>query len=205
MPEPTDLAPTLRAPTRGSARDRIVAAATELFANRGYESTSVQEVVEAARVTKGAMYHWFGSKSELLTSIYRELLAEQTARLEAIAAGDGPARDRLRAAALDLIDHICAHPEELTVWARSRHLLDDEQAATARAERRHYHQILRDLIRQAQHAGDVRGDLSATVASHVFLSAVGTMHTWFSPEGPLGRREAGGQMVEIFLGGLERR
>lgn len=188
---------------RGSARERIVAAATDLFARQGYEATSVAQVVQSAQVTKGAMYHWFGSKSELLSSIYRGLLAEQTRRLEEIAEGDGPVSDRLRHAAVDLVDHICEHPTELTVWARSMHLLDDEQAAAARQERRHYHGTFRDLVHEGQAAGVVRGDVSPTVATHMFLSAIGTMHTWFNPDGPLSRRDAGMQLVDIFLRGLQ--
>lgn len=182
-----------------------MAAATELFARRGYESTSVQEIVRAAQVTKGAMYHWFDSKAELLNSIYRELLAEQTRRLETIAGGPGPVPERLREATLDLVDHICAHPEELTVWARSRHLLDDDQAAVARQERRNYHRIFRDLVAEGQRAGMVRDDVSATVATHTFLSAIGGLHTWFSDDGALDRREVGRQMAEVFLRGLEPR
>lgn len=197
------VSPAPGAPARGAARERIVAAATQLFARQGYERTSVQEIVRSAQVTKGAMYHWFGSKSELLNSIYRELLAEQTTRLEAIAAGDGPVTARLRGAALDLVEHISAHPEELTVWSRSRHLLDDAQAATARQERRHYHQIFRDLVRQGQRDGVLRDDVSATVATHAFLSALGNLHQWFSADGPLARDEVGRQMVEIFLRGLQ--
>ena len=75
---------------RGEARDRIVAAATELFGRQGYEATTTRQIVEAAQVTKGALYHWFTTKEELLTSIYRELLAEQTQRLAAIVGGGGP-------------------------------------------------------------------------------------------------------------------
>ena len=66
-------AETSRVP-RGEARDRIVAAATELFGRQGYEATSTRQIVEAAQVTKGALYHWFSSKEDLLTSIYRDLL-----------------------------------------------------------------------------------------------------------------------------------
>lgn len=179
-----------------------MAAATELFARQGYESTSVQEIVSAAQVTKGAMYHWFGSKSELLNSIYRGLLAEQTGRLEAIATGDGPVDARLRSAALDLVDHISAHPEELTVWSRSRHLLDEQEAAAARQERRRYHEIFRDLVREGQAGGVLRDDVSATVATHTFLSSIGNLHQWYTSDGPLTRREVGRQMVEIFLRGL---
>ncbi|WP_200207492.1 TetR/AcrR family transcriptional regulator [Micromonospora coerulea] len=190
-----------RAP-RGSARRSIVAAATELFARQGYEATSVQEIVAAADVTKGALYHWFGSKSELLTSIYRELLAEQTARLREIADGPAPVGERLRTAALDVVEHTAAHVDELTVWARSAHLLDDEQAEATRRERRHYHDLFRDLVREGQERGVVRTDVSATVITHTFLSALGNTHTWFRPDGPLTFAEVGHQLVALFLGGL---
>ncbi|MEU5940213.1 TetR/AcrR family transcriptional regulator [Micromonospora sp. NPDC047548] len=199
--EPAVAAERRRAP-RGSARQSIVAAATELFARRGYEATSVQEIVAAAEVTKGALYHWFGSKSELLTSIYRELLAEQTQRLREIAAGGGPVQERLRAAALDVVEHTAAHLAELTVWARSAHLLDDEQAEATRRERRRYHDLFRDLVREGQQAGVVRGDVSATVVTHTFLSALGNIHTWFRPDGPLTFTEVGHQLVALFVGGL---
>ncbi|SCF21528.1 TetR/AcrR family transcriptional regulator [Micromonospora mirobrigensis] len=190
-----------RAP-RGSARHAIVTAATELFARRGYEATSVQEIVATAQVTKGALYHWFGSKSELLTSIYRELLAEQTSRLATIAGGAGPVEERLRAAALDVVAHTAAHVAELTVWARSAHLLDDEQAEATRRERRRYHELFRDLVREGQERGVVRTDVSATVITHAFLSALGSTHTWFHPDGPLSFAEVGNQLVALFVAGL---
>jgi AcrR family transcriptional regulator len=187
---------------RGAARQQIVAAATELFARRGYQATSVQEIVAAAEVTKGALYHWFDSKSELLTSIYRELLAEQTRRLREIADGPGPVGDRLRAAALDVVAHTAEHVDELTVWARSAHLVDGEHAEATRRERRQYHDLFRDLVREGQERGVVRTDVSATVITHNFLSARGNTHTWFHPDGPLSFAEVGQQLVALFLGGL---
>ncbi|MFE9689281.1 TetR/AcrR family transcriptional regulator [Micromonospora sp. NPDC005806] len=179
-----------------------MAAATELFARRGYEATSVQEIVATAEVTKGALYHWFGSKSELLTSIYRDLLAEQTRRLREIVEGAGPVEERIHAAARDVVEHTAEHLDELTVWARSTHLLDDEHAEATRRERRRYHELLRDLVAEGQRAGAVRTDVSATVVTHTFLSALGNIHTWFHPSGPLSFAEVGEQLVALFVGGL---
>ncbi len=50
--------------------DDVTRAAVELFATQGYANTSVQQIVEAAGVTKGAMYHYFESKDDLLFGIY---------------------------------------------------------------------------------------------------------------------------------------
>ena len=53
-----------------SVADEVTRAAVELFAAQGYANTSVQQIVEAAGVTKGAMYHYFESKDDLLFAIY---------------------------------------------------------------------------------------------------------------------------------------
>ncbi|REE95931.1 TetR/AcrR family transcriptional regulator [Thermomonospora umbrina] len=189
-------------PGRGQARQRIVAAATDLFARQGYEATTTRQIAAAAEVTKGALYHWFDSKQQLLLCIYRDLLVEQTERLATLAAAEAPVERRLRDVALDLAEHIAAHAEPLAVWARSMHLLDGEHAAEIRADRRRYHEMFRDLLLEGQNAGVVRRDVSATVMTHTFLSSVGDVHTWFRDDGPLPRREVGRQMVALFLGGV---
>lgn len=194
-------AETSRVP-RGEARERIVAAATALFGRQGYEATSTRQIVEAAQVTKGALYHWFSSKEDLLTSIYRELLGEQTTRLEAIAAGPGPVQDRVHDAVVDLFGHMDDHAEALTVWARNMHLIGGEHAAAVRKMRRRYQDLFKGLIQEGQEAGVFRTDVLAPVMSNTFLSSVVQIHTWFRPDGVLTRRELGEQMAALFLAGI---
>lgn len=75
-------------------RQRLLRAATRLFASRGYAATSTREIVEAAGVTKPALYYHFESKEGL----YRAILGEVEARLEQLlsgaAEGAGTARQR---------------------------------------------------------------------------------------------------------------
>lgn len=53
-------------------RSNILAQALSLFAARGYEGTGVQEIVDAAGITKPTLYHYFGSKEGLLTELFAE-------------------------------------------------------------------------------------------------------------------------------------
>ena len=188
---------------RGEARERIVAAATELFGRQGYEATTTRQIVEAAQVTKGALYHWFSSKEELLTSIYRELLAEQTTRLQSILAADDPADTRLHRAVTDLFAHMDDHSEAadrlgpLDAPGRRR-----ARRRRPRAERRRYQHLFQDLVEEGQKAGVFRGDVAASVITNTFLSSVVQIHRWFHAEGPLTRRELGSQMVALFLDGV---
>ena len=55
--------------TRSPMEERIIAAAVTLFAERGFDATAVQQIVDRAEVTKGALYHYFDSKDELLYEI----------------------------------------------------------------------------------------------------------------------------------------
>ncbi len=57
-------------PTRLSTQERIIRAGTALFAEQGFDVTSVQAVVEAAGVTKGALYYYLSSKDDLLHAIH---------------------------------------------------------------------------------------------------------------------------------------
>jgi TetR/AcrR family transcriptional regulator len=61
-----------------TVRQRLLAGAAELFARKGYASTTVREIVEAAKVTKPALYYYFRNKEE----IYLELMREAEARFE---------------------------------------------------------------------------------------------------------------------------
>ena len=85
---------------RPPVKERLLRVATRLFARHGFEGTSVQDIVDAAGVTKGAMYHYYGSKDDLLYEVYHQLLTMQTSHLDEIVAGPGTAEERLRAAAV---------------------------------------------------------------------------------------------------------
>src|SRR5690242_17179176 len=68
-------------PTRPALRERydrrrhdLVQAAARIFAERGYDQTSVQELTDAMGLAAGALYHYFGSKEQLLVQICDQLM-----------------------------------------------------------------------------------------------------------------------------------
>jgi AcrR family transcriptional regulator len=183
-------------------RERLVTVATRLFAERGFESTSVQEIVEAAGVTKGAMYHYYGSKDDLLYEVYHRLLTMQTARMVAIADGGGTAEERLRRAAADVVQTSLANLDDMNVFFRSMHMLPPDQRAKVRSERRGYHDRFRALVDEGIEAGTFRGDIPADVHVQYFLSAVNQMGTWFKPGGPLTATRVSECFTDLLLAGL---
>ncbi len=69
-----------RSPRGPETRDRILAAALDLFAERGFASVTVEEIAEAAAVTKGAVYYWFTDKDDLGRDLQHDLYERLTAR-----------------------------------------------------------------------------------------------------------------------------
>ena len=69
----------------------MIAAARESFAKDGYEATSTDAILGRAGVSKGALYHHFASKAELLAAVFETVSHELMARAQA-AAGTGPVR-----------------------------------------------------------------------------------------------------------------
>lgn len=113
---------------------RLLAAATRLFAEQGYDRTSVQEIVEAAGVTKGALYHYFGSKDDLLHEVYARVLRVQQERLDAFANADEPIEKRLRGAAADVVVTTIENLDDASIFFRSMHHLSPEKNKQVRAE-----------------------------------------------------------------------
>ena len=95
----------------------------------GYDRTSVQEIVEAAGVTKGALYHYFGSKDDLLHEVYARVLRLQQERLDAFADADAPVEERLRGAAADVVVTTIDNLDDATIFFRSMHHLSPRRTS----------------------------------------------------------------------------
>jgi AcrR family transcriptional regulator len=87
-------------PENGSVRQRLLAAATDLFTQRGYAATTVREIVGAARVTKPVLYYYFRNKE----GIYLELMQRAFARLDELIAGSAGDRGSATQKLLRLCD-----------------------------------------------------------------------------------------------------
>ncbi|MFI9592397.1 TetR/AcrR family transcriptional regulator [Nonomuraea sp. NPDC052265] len=183
-------------------RQRLLAEATRLFAARGFEGTSVQEIVLAAGVTKGAMYHYFDSKDDLLHEIYARLLRMQMDRLTRIADGPGTVRERLHRAAADVVETTTANLDDSKIFFRSMHLLATEKQKTVRAERRRYHERFRDLVAEGQRTGVLSDRVPAELVVDYFFGSVHHLGTWFHADGPLTGAQVGKHFADLLLNSL---
>lgn len=186
--------------------DDITRAAVELFATQGYVTTSVQQIVEAAGVTKGAMYHYFASKDDLLFGIYDELLTLQKQHLdEIVASGEasGAGIDEiLRAVCVDVIETSIDHLREGAVFFRSAHLLSADRRDEVTRRRRAYHDAFAALLERGQAECRYRTDIPVALLVAHFFSDVHYLSQWYSPTGPESRDLVAAQLTDLYLTSL---
>jgi AcrR family transcriptional regulator len=95
-----------------ATREALMVAARRLFTERGYDNVGTEEIVRAAGVTRGALYHHFGGKAELLEAVYERLEAESTERVARVVLGselDSPLEAMV--AGVEAFLDECAEPE----------------------------------------------------------------------------------------------
>src|SRR3954465_14684121 len=97
---------------REATREALIASPRRLFTERGYENVGTEEIVRAAGVTRGALYHQFGDKASLLRAVYERIEAESTERVARVVLGSDlhSPLDAMKAGVEAFLDE-CAEPE----------------------------------------------------------------------------------------------
>jgi AcrR family transcriptional regulator len=162
-------APGKRAAQGRATRGQLIEVATQLFTEHGYEGTSIEAVLSAAGVSRGALYHHFAGKEALFEAVVSAVSAQVTAELTEVIRGCADPVDALRTAGLAWIS-LAADPVIQRVvlvdapsvlgWDRWR-AMDDGRTLGA----------LRALLQAVSDSGRLPAELVAPF-SHMILAAL---------------------------------
>jgi TetR/AcrR family transcriptional regulator, cholesterol catabolism regulator len=182
----------------------MVAAATKLFNERGFEGTSVRAIAEAAGMHSGGLYSHFPSKEALLHRIVIETHKRQRAAIDEVRQRELDPEAKFRAA---LLAHVSSNFEVgaasaprvfLTEW---RHLTG-EKLEDVLDHRRSYERLWDDIIGEAIDAGVFRKDVDPHTARLITLSVANWAIMWFNPEGHQTISEVFGKVADEMLQGF---
>ena len=185
----------------------ILDAAVRVFARQGFHKCRVSDIADEAGVAYGLVYHYFGSKDEVLDTLFLERWDVMLEAIGEVDARDGAARDKLYAIASFIIDSYRHDPDlmkviivEVTRAANSfgaRHLAKITEA---------YGKIS-GIVDKAQRSGELRDDVTPEFAAMAFYGAIEQVLTgWIfgllDEDGDAHER-AKGYVVETICDGLE--
>lgn len=153
---------------RAATREQIFRAALQLFARRGLQATTVEDITEAADVGKGTFFNYFPSKEHVAAAFGEMQMNKTGAVLEAAREGRQPLRQVMKRLALALAEE----PGRSPAMVRSLLTAFLSSAAVRRLIRRNLARGLRLLasaIAAGQQRGEIRGDRKATELARYFM------------------------------------
>jgi AcrR family transcriptional regulator len=163
--------------------DRLTDVALAVFAERGFDGASMDDVARAAGITKAAIYHHVSGKEELLDRGLRRALEALYAVLDEPAATAGPPVERLRYIVRRVAELAVEVLPELTVLVRVRGNTETERLAIER--RRGFDSAVTALVREAQATGGFDATLEASLVVRLIFGMCNSIVEWYRPGGRL--------------------
>lgn len=161
-----------RRESREDKRRRIIDAAVEVFAEKGFFGSRVSEIAEAAGVADGTIYLYFKSKDELLISLFEEKMGEIMRRLQAILAELDDPETKMRRYIIEHLELVAAQPklmQVLTVELRQSARFIKEYSPKAFAR---YLAIVGHILEEGQRSGVFRQSLDPSVFRRALFGAI---------------------------------
>jgi AcrR family transcriptional regulator len=167
-----------RARRSANIRERLFRSALQLFAERGYQKTTVQDITEAADVGKGTFFNYFPTKEHVLATYGEERVAAMEHALEQVKSGRRPVLAVLKELVRDLADHSSQSPDLLrSIFAA--HLSSTPIRAHLQQRLRRGRRLMAEIFALAQKAGEVRRDIpAAELARLTHIVFMGVTIAW---------------------------
>jgi AcrR family transcriptional regulator len=181
--------------------DSLTDVALDVFARKGFDGASMDDVARAAGITKAAIYHHVAGKEALLERGLQRALDALFAILEEPGSLRGQERARLRhivrRVALTTLDLL----PELSVLFRVRGNSPVEQRAIE--QRRRFDRVVAGLIAAGQRSGTLRDTLEPGLTARLIFGMSNSLVEWFRPEGRVRPAEVADAVEALVFRGLE--
>jgi AcrR family transcriptional regulator len=166
-------------PRRPYDIDTLTDVALRVFAERGYDGASMDDVARAAGITKASIYHHVSGKEALLERGLTRALDALFGILDEPGSRDGRARERLRYIVTRVAETTLRLLPELSVLFRARGTSKSERGALER--RREFDRVVTELVRTAQRDGDLRTDLEPRLVVRLLFGMSNSVVEWYRP------------------------
>jgi AcrR family transcriptional regulator len=179
-------------------RERIVAAAVDLFYAHGYENTTLDAVAERLSVTKPFIYSYFKSKAELLAEICQRGIRGSLAEMNAVLAMDVGPVERLRRLGEVFTLTVLKSQKHIAIFAREEKNLSARDFKRISNLRREFDRKLNTLLQEGCDAGAFHvADRNMTALA--IGGMVSWSYVWYRSGGRLSAAEVAKRMSELIV------
>lgn len=189
-------------PRRPALRERydrkqqqVITEAARVFAQQGYDQTTMQELSGAVGIAAGGLYHYFGSKEQLLIRICDALMNPLLAEATELLKSDDPPETQLRELIQLWVEHVVAHRDHMLVFQQERHVIEHgAQWKGVRDDRKAFERLVEQALTRVDTSAD-----DSRLALSALLGMVNHTAQWFRPRGRLTAREVADGYADLLL------
>jgi AcrR family transcriptional regulator len=184
-------------------RERIIAAAARLFAEKGVAGTTVRMIGDEVGVMSGSLYHHFDSKEEMVDRIVAPYFEELLERYKAVLAAHDSPTVRLGELMRESFRSIAEHPEACEIYRNDyKYLAAIPRFAYVVKATRRVQRMWLSVIEAGVEVGEFRPDLDARLFYRFARDAIWQSARWFKPRGPHTIDEIADACISLFLDGF---
>ncbi|MFI8216993.1 TetR/AcrR family transcriptional regulator [Streptomyces sp. NPDC085932] len=184
-------------------RGELLATAAEVFAEQGYNATTVRTIADHAGMLAGSLYYHFDSKESMLEEILRTFLDELWDGYDTVlGAGLGP-RETLQALVTESFREIDRHRAAVAIYQKeSRHLVAQERFAFLAESQRRFEQAWLSTLERGVAERAFRADLDVRLTYRFVRDTVWVAASWYRPGGQHSPEEIARQYLSMVLDGI---
>jgi AcrR family transcriptional regulator len=179
----------------------IIQAAAQIFRQKGYHGTSMQDIADAVQLQKASLYYHISGKQEILVSILDHALDLMIADLEGVIAADTSPAEQLHQAMSTYVGRLAADADLAAVLLLEHRSLDAEARSSHIRRRDRFESLWRGIIQRGIEQGDFRPQ-DPRLATFALLGVLNWTITWFRPEGDFTPDQIANLYTDLFLHGL---
>jgi AcrR family transcriptional regulator len=186
-----------------SKKERILKAATELIASKGFDGTSVRNIAEKAGLSVAGMFHYFSSKEEILYEIMTTFMNNAYEKIMEIYNTDLAPIEKLSKVCKFYAEQYAGHKHQLTILISERKSLIPEHRQICIKKERDYVKALKNLFKDLAKRKLVK-PIDHSILAFIFFGMVHWTYRWYDPKAKrgIGPNQLGTIFSEVFLRGI---
>jgi AcrR family transcriptional regulator len=184
-------------------RRELLGTAAEVFAEQGYNATTVRKIADQAGMLAGSLYYHFDSKESMVDEILTAFLDELWAGYDAVLAGGLGPRETIEALVTESFREIDRHHAAVAIYQKeAKHLSAQPRFGYLADSQKRFERVWLGTLERGAAAGVIRADLDLRLAYRFVRDTVWVAASWYRPGGQRSAEEIARQYLSMVLDGI---
>ncbi|WP_394219375.1 TetR/AcrR family transcriptional regulator [Halobacillus trueperi] len=185
-------------------KEKMMDTIIELFGKKGFQGTSIQDIVEANGVTKGTFYYYFKNKEDVLVHIHQSFIDHLLEGQEKIITNEDLSNcEKLNRIVELLIHNIRTNGHSALVFFQEMRHLSEEKTAIILPKRQQFQENIQKVLEEGMKAGEFKKGLRADMLSYAVLGMANWSYFWYEPDGEVNEESLTDLYMQMIFKGIE--